>query len=195
MMGSMLLDPQHAPALLDAARDVIRRTLAGEAVPDAAEAAASPALLRPAGCFVSLHERGTHRLRGCVGRLEATRPLIHAVRRAAAGVLDDPRFADDRVALAELPRLEIEVSILSPLRPAAGPLAFEPLTDGVSLTVGKRTACFLPQVARETGWSREELLSRLCTEKLGMPPDAWRLPSARLEIFNTQTIGPEPFEA
>lgn len=151
------------------------------------------ALLRPAGCFVSLHHLNTRRLRGCVGRLDATSALVEAVRSAAISVLGDPRFYDDPVLLHELPELELEVSVLSPLRPARGPLAFDLLNDGIVLTCGRRSGCFLPQVARETGWSREQLLDRLCTEKMGLPPHAWREPAARLSVFTTVTIGPEPF--
>jgi AMMECR1 domain-containing protein len=70
---------------------------------------------------------------------------------------------------------------------------FELLTDGIHLTIGGRVGVFLPQVARETGWLREQLLARLCTEKLGMPPTAWQLPEAKLQIFSTRILGPVPF--
>jgi AMMECR1 domain-containing protein len=51
---------------------------------------------------------------------------------------------------------------------------------------------FLPQVARETGWTRQQLLSRLCTEKLGLPENAWTDPSAALHTFTADVIGPTP---
>jgi AmmeMemoRadiSam system protein A len=189
----MLLPPQHHRTLLDAARAVIRATLAGQPLPEIQTA--EPTLLQPAGCFVSLHEQATHRLRGCVGRMDASQPLITAVCKASSGVLGDPRFRDDdAVRLHELPNLEIEISILSPLRPAPGPLEFDPLNEGIYLKLGGRSGVFLPQVARETGWTKEQLLSRLCTEKMGMPADAWRLPGAQLLVFSTQIVGPEPFE-
>jgi AMMECR1 domain-containing protein len=72
------------------------------------------------------------------------------------------------------------------------PLAFEPLEHGIYLTVGRRAGCFLPQVARETGWSRQQLLDRLCTEKIGLAPNAWQSKKATLSIFQTIVIGPEP---
>jgi AMMECR1 domain-containing protein len=50
-------------------------------------------------------------------------------------------------------------------------------------------------VARETGWTREQLLSRLCVEKMGLPADAWKLPGAKLQVFTTSVVGPEPFES
>ncbi len=72
---------------------------------------------------------------------------------------------------------------------------FEPLLDGIYLTIAGRSGCFLPQVARETGWSRERLLSQLCTEKLGIAAELWKSPEARLQTFSTQMIGPVPFDS
>ena len=194
----MDLSPQQRAALLNEARAVIRRHLTGGEAPDAGplpDVAPPPdaALSQPAGCFVSLHELRSHRLRGCVGRLEATAPLWDTLRAVAGNVLQDPRFADHRVTPRDLPDLEIEISVLSPLRPAPGPLEFELASDGVYLTWGQRAGCFLPQVARETGWCREHLLDRLCVEKMGLPPGIWRDPRARLFLFTTLMIGPEPF--
>jgi AmmeMemoRadiSam system protein A len=190
---AMLSAPAHRRLLLDHARETIRRMLAAGAPAPCAECP-DPALLAPGGCFVSLHERGTHRLRGCVGRLDATRPLWHGVHHAATNVLADPRFGNDPVRPGELPNLEIEVSVLSPMRPASSPTDFDPRSDGVYLTHAGRSGCFLPQVARETGWDREQLLTRLCVEKMGLPAHAWREAGARLLTFSTEIIGPEPFE-
>lgn len=153
-----------------------------------------PFLLQPAGCFVSLHAMKTRRLRGCVGKLEASQPLLHAVRDAAAAVLEDPRFGEDRVRPEELPGLELEITLLSALRPAPTPLDFDPHHDGIYLVCNKRTGCFLPQVARETRWGRETLLDRLCTEKMKLPACSWRNGDARLYVFGTLIVGPEPFE-
>ena len=192
----MHLSPQHQHALLDAARDAIRARLRAQPPHPAAggDVAADPELSRPAGCFVTLHARRTPELRGCVGRLDAVDPLLTAVRRSAVSVLTDPRFQDNPVRLAELPELEIEISVLSPLRPAPGPLEFDLLNEGIYLVWGEaRAGCFLPQVARETGWSKEQLLARLCVEKMGLPPTAWQDPRAKLFVFTTLVIGPEPF--
>ena len=149
-------------------------------------------LTTPAGCFVSLHERVTHRLRGCVGRLDPEMPLWQVVRETAGDVLRDPRFTNSPVTAAEIPSLELEVSVLSPPRAAAGPLDFDPATDGIYLIYGGRSGFFLPQVARETGWSRQQLLNRLCEEKLGLPCDAWQKAEAKLFTFKVEVIGPEP---
>jgi AMMECR1 domain-containing protein len=125
--------------------------------------------------------------------LDATLSLAEAVRVTAIGVLDDPRFGHCPVCLDELELLELEISVVSPLQPVEHPLDFDLMEHGIYLTIGQRSGCFLPQVARETGWSREQLLARLCSEKMGLPANGWREPRARLSVFTTLTIGPEPF--
>jgi AmmeMemoRadiSam system protein A len=149
--------------------------------------------MQPAGCFVSLHESASHRLRGCMGRLDSNTALAQVVHQTAASVLNDPRFTTNRVTLDQLPNLELDISVLSPLQPAANPLDFDLLNDGIYLTISNRTGCFLPQVARETGWSREQLLGRLCSEKMNFPPKMWQHPAARLQKFTAIILGPEPF--
>jgi AmmeMemoRadiSam system protein A len=194
-MCGMSYTADQRQALLNVARATIRAALNGGAgAPPALADEHPPALRTPAGCFCSLHEIASRRLRGCVGRLEARDPVLLAVYGAAASVLEDPRFADLRVRADELPLLEIELTILSPLRDAAHPLHFDPQLHGISLTVAGRSGCFLPQVARETGWAREQLLERLCTEKLDLAPHAWRHPAATLQTFDAVVIGPEAFE-
>jgi AmmeMemoRadiSam system protein A len=187
----MDLSPPQCDALLDIARRAIRETLAGRAwVPERPE---DPTVSQPAGCFVSLHSLESHQLRGCVGRLEADHSLYETVCEMAAGVLRDPRFSAHPVQLSELDSLELEISVLSRPRLARDPLDFELLTDGIYLMAAGETGCFLPQVARETGWNRQMLLDRLCTEKMGLAAGAWKDPSARLFIFSTLVIGPAAF--
>ena len=188
----MDLSAAHQRMLLDLARTCIRHALRGMAdqmVPSSKD----PVLNAPAGCFVSLHDYASHRLRGCVGRLDARTPLIQCVYEMSSGVLGDPRFRSNPVTLAELPKLTLELSILSPMKPAPTPLDFDPQNDGIYLTCQSRSGTFLPQVGRQTGWSREQLLARLCTEKMGLPPNAWQDPSARLLTYQALVIGPVPF--
>jgi len=180
---------EQQESLLNIARDAIRRTLSREPLlPPKVE----PGLDVQAGCFVTLHERGTHQLRGCIGRMRSEEPLAQTVQDMAVGVLQDPRFGDWRVQLDDLIHIDIDLSVLSPPVPAKSPLDFEPLENGIYLTIANRTGCFLPQVARETGWTREQLLARLCTEKMGLSPTAWQS-GARLETFTATIIGPVPF--
>src|SRR5689334_8187337 len=168
----MHLSETQRAHLLDIARLTIRHGLIArddQTVPTPASLnvlLTDPELQDPAGCFVSLHELGTKRLRGCVGCLDAKQSLALAVQDGAESVLHDPRFHDRPVRVHELSKLEIEITVLSPLVDAANPLDFDPLEHGIYLTIGQESGCFLPQVARETGWTREQLLDRLSYEKL-----------------------------
>ena len=187
----MELSPQQQSQLLDLARATIRASL-GE--PSAASVDGFDPQCRVAACcFVTLHTIGEHRLRGCIGQLTSAEPLTETVADMARSVLRDPRFASNRVTLDELAELEIELTILSPLEPAGSVMDFDLLNDGIYLQCQGETGCFLPQVARETGWDKVSLLNRLCSEKMGLPPDAWRDPKARLERFRTFIVGPQPF--
>jgi AmmeMemoRadiSam system protein A len=178
--------------LLKTACWTIRRRVEGAPNPVAVPPS-SPAVMRPAGVFVSLYRRKDHGLRGCIGRVDTASPLLEALINSAFGAAADPRFANQPITRAELPEIEVELSILGPLTPREKPLDFEPLTDGLYLTIGSRAGVFLPQVAQDTGWSREQLLDRLCQEKVGVPPRSWQNPPAKLYTFPTMTIGPTPF--
>src|SRR5262249_41821008 len=160
------LSPENRETLLGIARRAILTVVLS---PDATspersvapETAGDDPLLLPAGCFVSLHETNG-KLRGCTGRLRSISPLWMSVHLSALDVLEDPRFLDHRVSSVDLPNLLLEITVLSPLKEAAGTLDFDLLEEGIYLNIGKRSGCFLPQVARETGWTREQLLDRLC---------------------------------
>ena len=194
----MELTADQRQTLLNVARQTIRAALRAQecAAAQGSTYFTDPVLRQPAGCFVTLHTLGEHRLRGCVGRLDSRDELIEAVRQSAHSVLQDPRFATSPVVSDELPGLELEITVIFPLRPAASCVDFDPEVDGIYLTINDRSGCFLPQVARETGWGREQLLERLCSEKLGLARTAWRDSGggARLMKFHTLIIGPEPFE-
>lgn len=184
------LSASSRDALLHHARRVIRQRLCSEIAefpqPD------DPALRQLAGSFVTLHEMVSRRLRGCVGQLDANAPLWESVRHSARSVLADPRFTQNPVMCTDLEQLTIEISVISPLRPCAAH-EFDLHADGIYVTFGDRAGCFLPQVARDTGWSRQQLLDRLCVEKLRLAADTWRQPQARFFAFLTEEIGPEPF--
>jgi AmmeMemoRadiSam system protein A len=185
----MPLTPASRRALLAIACRALRQGLGESTAPEPAPD--DPALLEPAGCFVSLHEQSSHQLRGCVGRLDARSALWETVRHTARDVLRDPRFVTSPVRADELTALEIEISILSAATETASPLDFEPLIDGIYLVHEGKAGFFLPQVARQTGWTRQQLLQRLCTEKLGIHAAAWNEPDAKLYTFAVEIVGPE----
>ena len=142
-----------------------------------------PALNRPLGVFVTLKSQG--RLRGCLGYLTGTTPLARAVvRMAQAAALQDPRFHPVRAE--ELPDLELEISVLSPLKPV-DPGQVQVGRDGLLIEGGGRQGVLLPQVPLEQGWNREQYLTGLC-RKAGMVPDCWRQPRVRLYRFSAQVF-------
>ena len=143
-----------------------------------------PALLRPAAAFVTLRKEG--QLRGCIGSLQPSQPLAETVRdRAIMAASRDFRFPP--VKAEELPHLEIEISVLSPLRPVASADDIDISKHGVVVIQGSRSGVYLPQVAHETGWSRDVLLSHLCRDKARLPADAWKQ-GAALYVFTVQAF-------
>jgi AmmeMemoRadiSam system protein A len=157
-------------ALLRLARDAIGRQF-GMAVP---AAPVLKALDEPGATFVTLTQGG--QLRGCIGTLEAYRPLLRDVREnAVAAAFRDPRFTPLRAD--ELPRTRVEVSLLA----AAEPIYFRderdaleqlvPGVDGVILMHDSHRATFLPQVW-ESLPEPEQFMAQL-KRKAGLPPDFW----------------------
>jgi AmmeMemoRadiSam system protein A len=145
-------------------------------------------LPRPAGVFVTLRREG--RLRGCVGRVGAADPLsVTLVICAYAAALEDGRFPPVRPE--ELPLLEIEVSLLSPLTPAR-PEEVEVGRHGLRIRRGARQGLLLPQVPVGLGWDRERFLSETCA-KAGLPRDAWREAETGIEVFTAETVSEAEF--
>jgi len=141
------------------------------------------------GAFVSLHKRSPHGrrlLRGCVGLMRGDDPLKVTIRAmAVAAAFEDHRFPP--LTKAELPSVDIELSVLSPFE-ACEPASVEPGVHGVYLVKSGRSAVFLPQVAPEQGWDAPELLRQLC-RKAGLPDEAYAEPDARLYSFTATVFG------
>ncbi len=130
----------------------------------------TPAMQQIAGAFVTLHKGG--RLRGCIGEIIPTRPVYKAVMAQAINAgLRDTRFLP--VSRAELPELELEVSVLTPPRPVSSHNEIELGKHGIVLEKHGASAVYLPQVAVEQGWDLATTLTNL-SRKAGLPPDAWR---------------------
>jgi AmmeMemoRadiSam system protein A len=139
------------------------------------------------GVFVTLKTGG--RLRGCIGRFDPAEPLRELLpEMAVASATQDPRFLYDRITPKELPDLEIEVSVLSPLERTDDPLSIELGTHGIYIKKGFQSGCFLPQVATETGWSKEEFLSNCASHKAGLAPDAWQDPDTEVYVFTADIL-------
>lgn len=145
-------------------------------------------LLAKQGAFVTIKNHG--QLRGCIGRFTSDKPLAQTVAdMAVASATEDSRFFYNRITPSELAEVDIEISVLSPMERIADPLQLELGTHGIYIRRGPYTGCFLPQVATETGWSKEEFLSRCCAGKAGLSPDAWRDPKTEVFVFTAEVFG------
>lgn len=137
------------------------------------------------GAFVTLKDRTTGALRGCIGEIMPMRPLVDAVAaRAVDSALHDPRFMP--VSEGEIGGLQIEVSALTPPKRVKSWRDIVLGRDGMTLEKNGCFAVFLPQVAPEQGWDVATTLTHL-SMKAGLPADAWR-EGATFETFQAEVF-------
>jgi AmmeMemoRadiSam system protein A len=171
--------------LLKMAREALAEAIHQHRLPDIPEPAVS--LQQPCGAFVTL--RKGKRLRGCIGYVEAVKPLYETVRECAvSAALHDSRFPP--VTPQEIPELNLEISVLSPLTEIA-PENIEVGRHGLLISLGNRRGLLLPQVAVEWKWDREQFLRETCV-KAGLRSDAWQN-GATIRAFTAQLLEePDP---
>jgi uncharacterized protein len=142
----------------------------------------APRLAQPRGAFTTLYHAG--RLRGCVGYVLPVASVYRAVAETArAAAFDDTRFPP--LTRAELPGLEVSLSILSPLEPIR-PDEIQIGHHGLLVKLGNRRGLLLPQVPVEHGWDRETFLQQTC-RKADLPVNAWQT-GATLEAFTAEVF-------
>ena len=130
------------------------------------------------GAFVSLHKYG--RLRGCIGHFGEDYPLHEIVAEMArAAAFEDPRFTP--VTREELDDIDIEISVLTPMRRILSIDEFELHRHGIYIRKGFRSGTFLPQVADEVNWTKEEFIGHCSQDKAGLGWDGWR--DAELYVY------------
>ena len=179
------LSQSEKKQLLVLARQAIEFAVARKKLPAVPPEQLTPALRAHGAVFVTLTIGGE--LRGCIGSLQAYRPLVEDVREHAVdAALNDYRFHP--VSVDEMPLLEIEISHLSspqPLEydtPADLPNHLKPNVDGVVLRDGFYSATFLPQV-----WEQlpvpEDFLNQLCL-KMGVSADLWKRKKLQVSIYH-----------
>jgi AmmeMemoRadiSam system protein A len=182
------MDDSQRQILLKTARDTVEAVIKGELVPR--PESDDPELNAHCGCFVTLKNRD--QLRGCIGQFISEMPLIElVVEMAKASATADPRFFADPITADELEQLDVEISVLSPLKRTDDPLSLRLGVDGIYIRKGYASGCFLPQVATETGWSKEQFLSYCCAHKAGLSADAWRDPKTEVYLFTAEVFGAE----
>ena len=171
--------------LLQWVRATIEAAVRGQPSIEIPDAELSERLRAPHGVFVTLKKGGE--LRGCIGKMDFERPLwSNALTAAVASALEDPRFPP--VKPTELGDISIEISILNPPEDLPRPEMFDVTRHGIIVEKGWRHALLLPKVASEQGWDATKTLEMVCW-KAGLPADAWRDPSARLQVFTAFDFG------
>lgn len=190
LSGPIGLKRMEQKLLLDMARSSLDSYFAGKRPPPQHESrlAAFPRLRENLGVFVTLNKNGA--LRGCIGSIIGMEPLFRGVMaNAIHAAVNDPRFPP--LQKNELSAVDIEISVMTPLRPITDYHAIRLGTDGVVIRDGRAQAVFLPQVATETGWSLEQFLGSLCL-KAGLQRDTYRMsPSMQFLVFQAQVFGEE----
>ena len=161
------------------------KNVAKESINHALDGKPTPRLLTPTanlkskcGAFVSLHKHG--HLRGCIGHFGEDVPLHEIVSEMAkAAAFEDPRF--NPVTKEELDDIDIEISVLTPMRRIQSIDEFELHRHGIYIRKGFRSGTFLPQVADEVDWTKEEFVSHCARDKAGIGWDGWK--DAELYVY------------
>jgi MEMO1 family protein len=172
------LNEEEKKTLHQIAKTVIENKAKGKAVPEFK--IESPVLKENRGAFVTIHKRG--QLRGCIGYIEGQGPLHKTIEKMAeAAAFKDPRFTP--VKENELPELELEISVLTPLKRITDVNEIQVGKHGIYIVKGMWAGLLLPQVATEYGWDRQTFLEHTC-QKANLPSNAWKEKDTEIYIFS-----------
>lgn len=178
------LTGEERAQLLQIARTSIENTLARKTDLPYDSTKMSPALQEHCGAFVTIHKGD--KLRGCIGNLMGYKPLYQTVASmACAAAFEDPRFYP--VKESEMKDIDIEISVLSPLRKIQSIDEFQLGRYGIYMIKGEHRGTFLPQVAEETGWTKEEFLGHCARDKAGLAWNGWK--DAELYVYEAIVFG------
>lgn len=144
----------------------------------------SETLKEKRGAFVTLKKDG--QLRGCIGYIEANRPLYRTIEEiAVVSAFNDPRFSPLR--RDELERLTLEISVLTPLAIINDINEIEVGVHGIYIVRGYRSGLLLPQVAIEYKWDRLTFLEETCY-KAGVSSNAWKKKDTKIYLFSADVF-------
>jgi AmmeMemoRadiSam system protein A len=178
-----MLKREERESLLKLARDIIYAKLYSEVAPDFKPSSTS--LTQPCGAFVTLHKQGA--LRGCIGLVQAVKPLYQTVgEMAMASAFDDPRFPPLRKE--EYEDIDLEISVMSPPRRILDVKEIQVGEHGIIIKRGFHQGLLLPQVATEQGWDRDTFLEHTCL-KAGLNRDSWKQEDTEIQIFSAEVFG------
>jgi AmmeMemoRadiSam system protein B/AmmeMemoRadiSam system protein A len=172
------LTEQEKSSLLAIARKTMESYVEYGKIPPVDEKTLTERIRQPFGAFVTLKKDG--QLRGCIGRFEASGPLCEVVQQmAVASSTQDSRFLP--VTEEEFDDIDIEISVLTPLKRIYSIDEFQLGKHGIYMKKGFASGTFLPQVAHETGWTTEEFLGHCAKDKAHIGWDGWK--DAELYIY------------
>ena len=180
------LNKNEQSTLLKIARDTLETYIKERKRPDVnnGKYTFTQKLNEKRGVFVTLNKNGN--LRGCIGHILPREPLFNAVmENTINSSTNDMRFMP--VSEDELPDIEIDISVLSPIKKISGPEKFIAGKHGIIIRMLGAGAVFLPQVATEQGWDREETLCNLC-RKAGLRAYAWKDDKMEFFVFTAEVI-------
>jgi len=157
--------------LLKIARTTLELYIRDHKTPEINAAGFSGILKTPSGAFVTLKENGA--LRGCIGRFTAEDPLYQVIQQMTiASSTEDNRFPP--VDPKEIGKISIEISVLSPMKKISSIDEIIMGKHGIIIKKGYLSGTYLPQVATETGWSKEDFLSHCSHDKAGLGWNGWK---------------------
>jgi len=187
-----MLSPVEQRELMDIAWKSIRCTVGGddgEGLQTQPESFNPESMLaQPAGAFVSLYNNGE--LRGCLGVIASDAPLAETVSQLAGrSATEDPRFS--AVTEDELDDLQVEISVLSPLREISAIEEIQVGKHGLFVVAGMYRGLLLPQVAVKHRWNVTRFLEETCL-KAGLPRDQWKHAETNIYIFSAEIIEQKP---
>ncbi|MEE8575200.1 MAG: AmmeMemoRadiSam system protein A [Thermodesulfobacteriota bacterium] len=177
----MALSDSDKEVLFSVARASIKGYLAGKKMPEISESRAE--IQKACGAFVTIHKGGA--LRGCIGLFVSEKPLYKTVAdMAVSAAFEDPRFPP--LNAEELSEIDLEISVLTPLKKIQDASEIEVGRDGIYIIKGHSRGVLLPQVATEHGFDRETFLDQTCL-KAGLAPGSWR-EGAEIYTFEAEII-------
>jgi len=187
--ANFILSNQEKEKLLQIARFTIEEYLSKSQIPKLDKSDLLPIMEMECGSFVTLHKNGS--LRGCIGRFTSSEALYKSVQKmAVSAATQDNRFSV--VKKDELNEIDIEISVLTPLKKIQSIDEIEMGRHGIYIKKGFSTGTFLPQVAIETGWTKEEFLGYCAKNKVGIGWDGWK--EAELFIYDALVFGEKDFK-
>lgn len=183
-MSGFELTKQERATLLMIARKTIEQWLEHANLYHVNPLSCSDNLKLDCGAFVTLHKN--KQLRGCIGRFITNDPLYVTIQQMAlSAAFHDHRFLP--VINNELPDIDIEISVLTPLQRIDSIDDFILGKHGIYIRRGVNSGTFLPQVAIETGWTVDEFLGHCARDKAGIGWDGWKL--AELYVYEALVFG------